>query len=173
MSQATNALTISTGVRRGTIYFKDGEIIHSVCGGLEGEEALFTILGWGAGYITTNSTVPDKKTIDRDWSYLILEGTRRSDEGNQDAAGQPSGTDKGDVGSFFQYVTTSTGEEPAGSEETKNEKFYGYFDRGLTYLKKREYEKARIEFKNALEIREDNEIVKHNLRVLNKILGPN
>jgi CheY-like chemotaxis protein len=80
LRNATNAITVVNGDQKGIIYFKDGEIIHSVCGSLEGEEALFTILSWDSGYITTNYAVPDKKTIDKAWCYLLIEGTRRSGE---------------------------------------------------------------------------------------------
>ena len=80
MSQVTNAITVVNGDQKGIIYFKKGQIIHSVCGSLEGEEALYTILGWRSGDITTESAVPERQTIDKDWSYLLIEGNRRSGE---------------------------------------------------------------------------------------------
>lgn len=89
LRKATNALTVVSEDRKGIIYFKDGEIIHSVCGSLEGEDALYTILSWGSGYIKNNFTVPDKKTIDKNWSYLLIEGIRRSGK-----LGKASGTGK-------------------------------------------------------------------------------
>ena len=89
LRKATNALTVASEDRKGIIYFKDGEIIHSVCGSLEGEDALYTILSWGSGYIKSNFAVPDKKTIDKNWSYLLIEGVCRSE-----ASGKASATGK-------------------------------------------------------------------------------
>lgn len=80
LNKVTKALTVVNGDQKGIIYFKSGEIIHSVCGSLEGEEALYTVLSWRSGHITTESAVPERQTIDKEWSYLLIEGIRRSGE---------------------------------------------------------------------------------------------
>jgi CheY-like chemotaxis protein/predicted regulator of Ras-like GTPase activity (Roadblock/LC7/MglB family) len=75
------AISVSKDDQQGTIYFEDGEIIHAECGGLIGEDALFTILGWEGGDFTTiTGAEPKRSTINRNWQELLIEAMRRKDE---------------------------------------------------------------------------------------------
>jgi DNA-binding response OmpR family regulator/predicted regulator of Ras-like GTPase activity (Roadblock/LC7/MglB family) len=67
--------------KTGTIYFKDGEMIHAEIGGKTGEEAVFELLSWEDGsFQLSMGAEPSLQTIDTPWSGVILEGMRRIDE---------------------------------------------------------------------------------------------
>lgn len=78
-------LTISLNVRneneRGTIYFRDGNIVHAETKDLAGEAAFHHIMRWKGGEFSVNkeSTIP-QETIFRSWQSLLLESMRRVDE---------------------------------------------------------------------------------------------
>ncbi|RLB04761.1 MAG: hypothetical protein DRG50_08345 [Deltaproteobacteria bacterium] len=81
LGRFTMSLAVSRGDEEGLIYFKNGEIVHAEIGDLEGEEALYTMLGWKEGRFTSQMgiTAP-KETITDRWEHLLLEGMRRRDE---------------------------------------------------------------------------------------------
>ncbi len=81
LGKLTCALKVSQAREEGEIYFQGGEIIHSQCGELTGEEAFFKILGWQNGKFETRDqfTTPPK-TIDSDWQSLLLRGSQVLDE---------------------------------------------------------------------------------------------
>ena len=65
----------------GTIFFKDGEMIHAEAGGKTGEEAVYSLLGWEDGSFQLKmGAEPSLRTIDTPWSGILLEGMRRIDE---------------------------------------------------------------------------------------------
>jgi hypothetical protein len=64
-----------------TLYLKEGEIIHAVNGEREGEEALYTSLMFPSGRFGHETwTEPDRKTIEKPGTQLLLEAARRRDE---------------------------------------------------------------------------------------------
>lgn len=71
-SKRNSSLMVSKDKELGKIYFKNGEIVHAVCGDLIGERALFNILKWGKG---TFKIIPNvftiKRTIIRDWKTIL------------------------------------------------------------------------------------------------------
>lgn len=78
-------LTISLNVRgeneKGTIYFRDGNIVHAEVNDLEGEPAFHHIMHWKGGEFSINkeSLVP-QETIFNSWQSLLLESLRQIDE---------------------------------------------------------------------------------------------
>lgn len=81
LGRLTIALKVKHGNEEGTIYFKDGNIVHAEKNGLEGEEAFYHIMGWKSGEF---SVIRDVKipgeSISTGWQSLLLEGLRRADE---------------------------------------------------------------------------------------------
>lgn len=65
----------------GTIYFRDGNIIHAEKDNLVGEEAFNHIMNWKNGEFSVkkNNSIP-KTTIFSSWQSLILESMRRARE---------------------------------------------------------------------------------------------
>lgn len=67
--------------RSGSIFFKDGEMIHAETGVKTGEEAVYELLEWEDGSFQLKMGIePSLRTIDTPWSGVILEGMRRIDE---------------------------------------------------------------------------------------------
>ncbi|MFQ5637114.1 MAG: response regulator [bacterium] len=70
-----SSLSIQQNEKQGTIYFKNGEIIHAECGELQGERAFFNILNWGSGTFKIRPSSRRKhRTILRDWRILLHQG---------------------------------------------------------------------------------------------------
>lgn len=84
----------------GTIFIEEGEIIHAECGTTEGLSAFYEIFSWQSGsFETLGDVAVPKTTIDKNWQYLLMEGHRRMDEAQADAAGRhcpdlPEGADR-------------------------------------------------------------------------------
>ncbi|MFQ5823768.1 MAG: response regulator [bacterium] len=71
-SKRTSSLWISKDEEQGTIYFRNGDIIHAECGKLSGERALFNILNWSKGnFKIIPNVLTIKRTILRDWRTLL------------------------------------------------------------------------------------------------------
>ncbi|MCK4838943.1 MAG: response regulator [Desulfobulbaceae bacterium] len=87
LAGATTTLQTNKGNQQGTIYFKDGEIIHAVCGQQEGEKAFFEVLAFGRGIINT-TPLPETitTTIARPGMTLVREGINRIKTAEQKAA---------------------------------------------------------------------------------------
>ena len=63
------------------VYLKDGEILHATNGELEGEEALYSSMMFPRGkFVHLAWTEPDRKTIQKTGTHLLLEAARRRDE---------------------------------------------------------------------------------------------
>lgn len=81
LGHLTSALYIRHDSEEGIIYFKDGNIVHTEIGGLEGENAFYHIISWKGGeFSVKRSTNPPKETIFKSWQNLLLEGLKRADE---------------------------------------------------------------------------------------------
>ncbi len=67
-----SSLLITRNQEQGTIYFKNGDIIHAECGELSGERAFFNILNWNTGTFKIKpSDFKINRTIVRDWKSLL------------------------------------------------------------------------------------------------------
>ena len=98
LSRATAALKVTTGDQEGTIYFKDGTVVHAECGREEGENAFFTILGFNGGSLQNIKAVqPPIVSIDKSIEALLFETAVRDDENAtthvDDTAVTPAGSD--------------------------------------------------------------------------------
>jgi CheY-like chemotaxis protein len=69
---------------RGRVHLREGDVVHAATGAVEGEKALFRLLGWSegsfafrpdAGRVATQITTPTRA--------LLLEGMRQLDEGKR------------------------------------------------------------------------------------------
>ena len=81
LGKFTMAIHVSRGDDDGDIFIEDGDIVHAEVANLEGEEALYTVLGWKEGkFVSKTGMTPPKKTISARWEHLLLEGMKRSDD---------------------------------------------------------------------------------------------
>jgi DNA-binding NarL/FixJ family response regulator len=75
-------LVIRRQGRVGLIYFDDGTIVHASLDSEEGEAVIYEMLSWGDGSFSLRQDVPPpKRTVETDWTGLLLEGMRRIDHG--------------------------------------------------------------------------------------------
>jgi CheY-like chemotaxis protein len=81
LSRKSSILLVSAGNRRGQIYVCDGEIIHAESGQLQGEMALYGLLGLSGGEFTLQPfTEPPRRSISGQYEFLLMEAARLRDE---------------------------------------------------------------------------------------------
>ena len=77
-------LKISAGTVHGSIFMKDGQIIHAQCGSRSGEDAFGHLMGLAGGEIDVQSFAePPGKTISGSWEFLLMDAARRRDKESQ------------------------------------------------------------------------------------------
>jgi len=151
LGKAHSSLTIKSGTKEGKIFFQDGDITHCVAEDLLGEQAFYEILTWPEGtFLSKRGDTPEKKTINKDWQFLIMEGLRIADEAARTDIEKPKKKDTG----------------PTVTPSADQEKFYEHFDKGFHFLGDNKLAKARSEWEKALELQPDNDMVKFNLKKL-------
>jgi len=64
-----------------SIFLDQGNVVHAVCGDLEGEDAVFKVLGWKDGTFSLDMDMASPtKTIERSCNGLLLKGAQLLDE---------------------------------------------------------------------------------------------
>ncbi|HPX62377.1 MAG TPA: DUF4388 domain-containing protein [Deltaproteobacteria bacterium] len=96
INRFTGCLTVENADRKGTIFFRDGEMVHAEMENLTGREAFFAIMEWSTGEFKADpKVVTTCRTINESLTYLLLESHRLQDEQNltksSDAPIAPSG----------------------------------------------------------------------------------
>jgi len=82
LSRRSGQVTFRSGDSQGFVFIQQGHVLHAMCGPIEGEEAVFTMLTWpGGGFSLNEDILPHKKTVTLTWEQLLFEGARRADEG--------------------------------------------------------------------------------------------
>ena len=82
LSRRSGQITFRSGESYGFIYIQQGRVLHALCGTTEGEEAIYSMLGWpGGGFSLDEDILPHKKTVTLTWEQLLFEGARRADVG--------------------------------------------------------------------------------------------
>src|ERR1700677_202911 len=82
LSRRSGQITFRSGESYGFIYIQHGRVLHALCGTIEGEEAIYTMLTWpGGGFSLDEDILPHKKTVASTWEQLLFEGARRADAG--------------------------------------------------------------------------------------------
>ncbi|HYG98188.1 MAG TPA: DUF4388 domain-containing protein [Terriglobales bacterium] len=88
MGRKSCALTLTSGDERCVIYFNEGQIAHSICGPLRGDEAVYEALTWtdaGQFQIDFQGRTTEQTTT-RSTQGLLMEGLRLLDEANRDGS---------------------------------------------------------------------------------------
>lgn len=84
MQRKTGALRFGhDGGCVGTVYFVNGEMIHATAQGLEGEEAIHHIACLTQAVFAFITECPERTTITRRTSAVLLDAMRRRDEGQE------------------------------------------------------------------------------------------
>ena len=81
LSKATAALKVTTGSQEGMIFFKEGTVVHAMCGAETGEKAFFTILGFNGGSLQNIRGVQAPVvSIHKSIEVLLLAAAAQNDE---------------------------------------------------------------------------------------------
>jgi DNA-binding NarL/FixJ family response regulator len=86
LGRKSSILQVTSTRGSGGIYIEDGSIIHAEFGGLQGEPALFQLLGFSGGeFLLRPFVTPARQTIDAHWESLLMESARLHDEASASA----------------------------------------------------------------------------------------
>ncbi|HBG18087.1 MAG TPA: hypothetical protein DDY32_02080 [Desulfobulbaceae bacterium] len=114
LSRATVALKVATGDREGMIFFKDGAVVHAMCGREMGEDAFFTILSFQGGSLQNIRGVqPPVVSINKSIEALLFETAVKNDE-RADSKSSPGGKALLEpiAGPVDDYAPTAPAETP-------------------------------------------------------------
>jgi CheY-like chemotaxis protein len=106
LARNSSVLKIHAGGVHGTVFVKEGQIIHAHCGHRLGEDAFNYLLGLiGGEFDVQPYSAPPTQSISGSWEFLLMEAARKRDE--QGTITPPPGhTDSG-----FSSVTPLAGGE--------------------------------------------------------------
>ncbi len=81
MNRRTGKLVLTHGQERGEIHLANGRPANARIGDIEGEKALFRLIGWKEGsFAFAPGPAPTRSRIDRVMEDALLEGMRQADE---------------------------------------------------------------------------------------------
>lgn len=81
VSGKTGKFTLTRDGDRGFIYLKNGQMVHATVGDLVGEEAIYSLAIWNQGeFQFSPGEEPDRQTITKSNTNLLMEAARRLDE---------------------------------------------------------------------------------------------
>jgi DNA-binding response OmpR family regulator len=81
VSRKSGVLKLSSGQRRGSIYFREGRVLDAEIGKLQGEPAIYRFLLWSEGSFELEfGEVEREDKLDISTQALLMEGVRRLDE---------------------------------------------------------------------------------------------
>lgn len=81
VSGKTGKFTLSREHDRGYIYLKNGQMVHATVADLIGEEAIYSLAIWNQGeFQFSPGEEPDRQTITKSNTNLLMEAARRLDE---------------------------------------------------------------------------------------------
>jgi hypothetical protein len=81
VSGKTGKFTLTHDAERGVIYLKNGQMVHATVGELVGEEAIYALAIWNQGEFQFSAgEEPDRQTITKSNTNLLMEAARRLDE---------------------------------------------------------------------------------------------
>ncbi len=119
LARKSSILGVSAGSRRGQIFIKEGEIIHAECGQLQGEMALYSLLGLSAGEFNLQPySEPVRRTISGHYEFLLMEAARLRDENTSQIARPGSLGSQADSPGAFGEASITTEARGVRIEET-------------------------------------------------------
>jgi hypothetical protein len=178
LSHRTTALRVVDGPRSGLLHIVRGEIVHAVWENLVGEEAVYRLLRSTRGMFTTIPLLEaGPHTVNGGWQQLLIEGMRRDDEG--------IGSDDDDALAGLDALGTDPVPPPAPAPEPgpwpaveqrqepdrggKSPRAADLIDEGFRCLRRKEYDRARELWQNALALEPGNRMLELNLRKLDAL----
>src|SRR5205807_8503184 len=81
VSGKTGKFSLTRDNDRGSIFLKNGQMVHASVGDLTGEEAVYALSIWNHGdFLFTPGEEADRQTITKSNTNLLMEAARRLDE---------------------------------------------------------------------------------------------
>lgn len=81
MDRERKILRVAAGGRAGTLYFRDGNLVHATTGDFVGEHALAAMLTWQNGQIAhVEGLWPASESIHASWQSVLLHAATAQDE---------------------------------------------------------------------------------------------
>ncbi|HON38759.1 MAG: DUF4388 domain-containing protein [Desulfomonilia bacterium] len=78
LGKRSGKLSLSNGSQSGSIFFRDGEVIHAQCGALQGAKAIYELAVWTSGeYRFSVDEMPDAVTVELSVDEILAEATNR------------------------------------------------------------------------------------------------
>ncbi|NTV15210.1 MAG: response regulator [Desulfobulbaceae bacterium] len=115
LSRATTLLRVTHGENLGVIYFLEGQVVHAICGELEGEAAFYRIMEFKGGRLDSMSYADlPGRTINLPVEALIIEAARKMDE---TAQGHPRAQERTELNPDFAYNPHKTTPDSRGKND--------------------------------------------------------
>ncbi len=112
LGRKSSVLEVFTPKARGRIYISDGSIVHAESGALQGEAALYGLLGFRGGEFNFRAyEEPPRRTITGHWEFLLMEAARLQDERGE-AGGAKGEGEKADTA----FITAANLHGPSAKE---------------------------------------------------------
>lgn len=91
VNHKTGVLTFTQGKLSGTLWFREGQVVHATTGqGLRGRDAFYSLALWDSGLFEASfSSISVPETIGERTSFLLMEAMRRKDEARRQADDPP------------------------------------------------------------------------------------
>jgi DNA-binding response OmpR family regulator len=103
MNRRTGRLTVNNGAEKGEIQLTNGAPVNARVGDIEGEKALFRLVGWREGtFAFTPGPASLRAPVQRSMEDVLLEGMRQSDERERLLSGLPP------LGQLIQLIANAT-----------------------------------------------------------------
>jgi hypothetical protein len=81
LGRLSGVCSIGSGDKKAELKFRQGEVVGAALGDLDGEEAVFEVLGWTEGHFSFAPGEPGAgEPLGEGFGQLLLEGCRRLDE---------------------------------------------------------------------------------------------
>jgi len=110
LARKSSILVVSTDERQGQIYICDGEIVHAQVGKLQGEMALYGLLGLSGGQFALQQfSEPPRRSISGQFQFLLMEAARLRDETAQSGSKPGSTRTAADFGAANETPTEARG----------------------------------------------------------------
>jgi CheY-like chemotaxis protein len=118
LARKSSVVEVFTPDARGLIFISEGELIHAEAGTLQGEAALYGLLGFvDAEFNLRAFTRPARRTITTHWEFLLTEAARMQDDHSRlerrSEAVQESSTVDSSLLPIGEDLETPTAEAPA------------------------------------------------------------
>ena len=90
LARSSSVMEISNAEMQGSIFVRDGQIIHAQAGDLAGEEAFNRLMSLSGGQFHLKPFVePPAMTISGSWEFLLMEAARQRDEAQESESQLP------------------------------------------------------------------------------------